>query len=440
MNDFNILAYGAAADGVRDDAPALQQAIDAAHAAGGGRVLIQRGCTVRAGGIELRSRVELHLEKHARLVSATHLEAFPRRVFDQGPEAEKRLWIGCRDAEDVVLSGPGTIDGQCHAFALGETEHIIAPNLAWRPATTCFENCRRLRIQDLNFTNAANWTLHFAGCVDVDVRDVRIANDPRFPNADGIDPDHCRRVRIRGCQIVSGDDCIAIKNTASFARYGPSEDIQISDCRLESGSSAVKIGSESVDAFRGIRVERCRIEASNRGLAIQLRDGGDVEDVEFREIEVETRRRAPVWWGAGEIICVTSLPRSAGVRAGTIRDVRFRHIRGRGENGVVVFAEPAGRIDGLLLEHVDLGLARQTEWNPGFFDLRPCDPGYLPPGGTPAGEPSRQGRPAVRPPAVFSFEGARRVSLREVTSSLAPGDFDGWLPLRASEPVDGLPR
>jgi hypothetical protein len=440
MKDFDILRFGAAADGVADDAAAIQRAIDAAAAAGGGRVVVPAGRTVRAGHFELRSRIDLHVALGARLVSATGIEAFPRHVFTEGPEIEKRLWIGCRHAEDVALSGPGTIDGQCRAFALGETEHIVTPTVRWRPATTCFEDCHRVSVRDLRFVDAANWTLHFAGCTDVEVRDVTIANDPKFPNADGIDPDHCRRVRISGCHIVSGDDCIAIKNTASYARYGPCEDIEIAGCRLRSGSAAVKIGSESVDAFRRIRVSDCAIEASNRGLAIQVRDSGAVEDVEYRGIEVETRRFSPVWWGAGEAIYVTALPRHGGAGAASIRGVRFHDIRCRGENGVVIYGEPEGAIEELTFDRVRLDLARHTPWPSGLFDLRPCAVDFAPARAQPVGEPSHQGRPFRRAPAVFSVEGAQGVRLRGVAYTPPPCDSEPWAPLWAAVPIDGHPR
>lgn len=425
---FDVLDYGAVADGIHDDRAAIQRTIDAAAAAGGGRVLIPAGAQVRAGSFELRSHVELHVAEGAMLLSATNIEAFPQRVFSFGEEADKRIWIGARHATDIILSGKGTIDGQCLAFALGETEHIYKPTVRWRPAMTCFEDVQRLQVCDLTFRDAANWTLHFSGCQDVEVSDIKIFNNIRFPNADGIDPDHCQRVRIRRCHIVSGDDCIVLKNTAPFAQYGPCEDIEISDCRLESASAAFKIGSESHDDFRRVRVRDCVIERSNRGLAIQLRDGGSVEDIEFSNISVETRRYSPDWWGAGEAIYVTALPRNDATCVGAVRDIRFRNIRCSGENGIVVYADPDGRIGALDFENVHIGIERTTQWPAGLLDVRPFKGSYRPLLGKAAADPTPWGHPVQCQPAAVLILGAREVNFRKVTCSLPDGDGGsaGW--------------
>jgi hypothetical protein len=422
----SILDHGAIADGVTNDAPAIQRAIDFVQAAGGGRVIIPAGSRVLAGSFQLKSHIDFHVAEGAVLLSATTKEAFPKKVFSFGEEADKRLWIGAENATDITMSGAGTIDGQCRAFALGETEYIFTPTHTWRPALTCFENIRGITVRDLTFRDAANWTLHFCGCEDVDVHDVKIFNNLKFPNADGIDPDHCRRVRIRGCHIVSADDCIVLKNTAPFMDYGPCEDIEITDCRLESASAAFKIGSESHCDFQRIRMSNCTIERSNRGLALQLRDRGNVRDVEFRDISISTQRFAPVFWGCGEAIYVTALPRKAQTVVGRITDVRFYHINCEAENGVVIYGDPDDRIDNLVFEKVHVGIVKRTEWPSGMFDLRPFQDGYSPKLATPVGEQTPWGFLTSRPKTVFSLDGIKTIKAKDLSYRLQVQDAATW--------------
>lgn len=434
---FSILDFGAVADGTTDDAAAIQRTIDACHAAGGGTVLIPSGCTVRAGTIFLRSHIDFHVAETAVLLSATELESFSHRVFAFGPEADKRAWIVCKDAKQVTLSGTGTIDGQCVAFALEEGPHGFTKTVRWRPAMTCFENVHGIEVRDLLFKDAANWTLHFTGCSDVLVHDIRIFNDLRFPNADGVDPDHCKRVRIERCHIVAADDCVVLKNTAPYNQYGPCEDIYIADCRLESLSSAFKIGSESCADFRRVRMERCTIERSNRGLAIQLRDGGNVEDISFEDIEVETRRFDPMWWGAAEPIYITAHRRNPETVVGSIRNVRFKNIRCRSENGIVIYGAPQGRVDNIRFEKVSVAIERHTPWSSEIFDVRPHAAGLEIADCKPLSQDTPWGRAYQRVPAGVSIEGASGVLFDAVSVSLPRGDSTQWLPVRADSAFQG---
>ena len=66
---------------------------------------------------------------------------------------------------------------------------------------------------------------------------------------------------------------------------------------MRSSSCAIKLGSENMDAIRRVHFSDCIIYASNRGLGIQNRDEGIVEDVVFENITVNCKLNDDVWWG-----------------------------------------------------------------------------------------------------------------------------------------------
>ena len=104
--DFRVAAEGGRAE--------IQQAIDAAAAAGGGRVVVAPGVHP-IGTLRLKSHVELHLEKGAVLLGSTKKEDyddFPRDVCSVSPESSYRALIQAWDADDIAITGKGTIDGQ----------------------------------------------------------------------------------------------------------------------------------------------------------------------------------------------------------------------------------------------------------------------------------------------------------------------------------------
>ena len=235
------------------------------------------------------------------------------------------------------------------------------------------ENVSRLTIRDVTLSRSAFWTVHMAGCRDVLIDGIRILNNLKMANCDGIDPDHCRNVRIANCHIQCADDCIVFKNTAAAMDYGPCENITVTGCTLISTSAAIKFGSESEDAFRNIVVENCAISRSNRGISLQIRDGGCVENVLFHNITIDTRLFHPdVYWGCAEPIAVTVLRRKEGAEPGAVRGVRFSNIFCESENGILVYGEEPGLISDVVFDGVSLRLRRDTDYETGFHDLRPC--------------------------------------------------------------------
>ena len=142
--------------------------------------------------------------------------------------------------KNITISGEGRVDGQGRLRfeedgadgGYGECPLNVTGD---RPRTSFFENIENLTVRNITFYDAAFWTLHMAGCKNVLIDGIRILNNDRGPNNDGIDPDCCQNVVIQNCFIESGDDSIVVKATKSmYEKYGDCENIIIKGCILHS--------------------------------------------------------------------------------------------------------------------------------------------------------------------------------------------------------------
>ncbi len=378
--DFDVLAYGANGDGKTDDSIYIQRAIDDAYQYGGGRVVLDGAKVYYSSSITLRPNVELHIALGSVLKASGNIEDYlhPNKgEKDKGVDISgtpvtlkpSYAFIYGYEAHGAVISGRGVIDGNCYAFVKRVSEYYVTGDFYPRPTMIYIEASNHITIKDITLRNAPFWTLHPAGCNDVLISSIRILNPLDVANSDGIDPDHSSNVRILGCHIECADDCICLKSSKGNMEYGPTENILISDCTLISTSAALKIGTEGTGDFRNVIVRSVCISKSNRGISIQIRDGGNVENVIFSDIMIETRRFSPSFWGSAEPISISSVDRDENTQSGTIRNIRFENITARGENGVFIFGN--GKVSDVTFRSVRIMLEGTSKWEKGVHDYRP---------------------------------------------------------------------
>ncbi len=177
----------------------------------------------------------------------------------------------------------------------------------WRPKLFVLTKCNDLKMLNITINKAPWWSVHMLGCENVLIDGIKIDNNTDVPNCDGINPDHCRNVEVRNCEISCGDDGIAVKTTRQTEDYGPSANINIHDCLLATHDSGLKIGTETTKDIYNVVFERCKIKTSCRGLNIQLRDEGNIYNIVFRDITFTTSYYSAPWWGRGEAISFTAI-------------------------------------------------------------------------------------------------------------------------------------
>jgi hypothetical protein len=325
-NMYPITDFNAAPGCTTLNTTAIQQAIDAAHAANGGTVLIPAG-TWLTGTLYLKSNVTLYLEAQAVLLGSADLDDYTIPVPEGSSPIYAQCLLYCQDAEKVTISGPGTIDGQGAAFPHG-TEGInvedydtlsASPRAFVRPILMKFIHCTDITVTGVTLQNPA----HFIAVLDdVDrfhahgVRGEARANQ----NGDGFQMHNCRNVFISDCQLDCSDDCLPFVHNA--------ENVVVTNCVLSSRWAALRFGPGSQGRMHNIAVSNCVIhDTFGCGIKMQQVDGGTFEDIRFNNLLMDNvtgpiSLRLALWRGWG--VLRDTLP-----PYGTFRNVSFSNIRAR---------------------------------------------------------------------------------------------------------------
>ena len=301
------------------NAAAIQAALDAAAAKGGGTVTVPAGTFV-SGTLWLRPRVELHLAEGAVLKASPDLADY--NTPDAYPEnwgCPDEYWKAChfisaRAAHGASITGPGTIHGNGDAFfddePLPYRDWMKPGAAAWwngirwakdkenlRPGQlVAFVKCRDVAVRGLTIVNAPCWSLWFWGCEHVRVSDYIVRNGMNDGNTDGVDFDCSRDVVLERADIDTGDDAIAIRASALESlptmqgRLGlpaVTDGVVVRDCRLRSTSSVFRIGvGEGV--IRNVSIENVTCDRGGTAVNISTlygnaKTGGvDIEDMTLR--------------------------------------------------------------------------------------------------------------------------------------------------------------
>jgi len=336
--EFDVKSFGAVGDGTTLDTTALQKAIDAASAAGGGVVYFPTGRFL-SGTLTLKSRITLELSPGAVLLGSTRMADYP----------VKHLLYG-QNLEDCAIEGGGAIDGQGDAFFDAKMEPLPRPS----PLIEIWDS-RHLRIEGITIRNAPAWTVHPKNCDDVKIRGISLLNNLRAVNSDGLDIDSSRNVIIADCHIEAGDDCIVLKTTSrGDGPVQPVENVVVTNCVLVSAATALKLGTESHADFRHILFSNCVIRNSRTGIGLLAKDGGTMEDVRFAQIVMTTQPK----WGQGLEwpIVVDVEKRTAESRLSHLRDVSFSDITIYSKGRVMVTGLPESPLENVTFRDIAVRL------------------------------------------------------------------------------------
>lgn len=304
---FNVVDFGAQPSENFNSTACFQKAIDTCAAAGGGTVLVPAGhfCIDM---ISLRDHVELHLENGSLLLSLLEPIPEPGITWTEPSSNPKRYLIGGVKIKNAAITGYGKIDGRGYQrfWNINDgLEHPLYGQRYWpalhRPKGLIhFRESQGIVIRDVTVIDPPCYTIWLLGCDDCDLSGIRVRADLRGPNVDGIDLDCCANARITGCDIICGDDGIALKSDIHELGYDkPCENIVIANCRIKATSDGIRIGYEGDGAIRRVAVSNCVIYETmigismmvalspNDGRGINIMKGPAITDVSFNHLIID---------------------------------------------------------------------------------------------------------------------------------------------------------
>ncbi len=317
---FSVRDFGAVGDGRTIDSPAINKAIDAAAAAGGGTVLFPAG-TYASYSIRLKSSIELRFSPGATILAAdgAHYDlAEPNTPWEAYQDYGHNHWhnslIWGVDLEDVSIVGPGLIHGTGLSKGWGPGLKAEDPGVGNK--AIALKSCRNVLLRDFAILQAGHFGLLATGVDNLTIDNLLIDT-----NRDGMDIDCCRNVRITNCTVNSPwDDAIVLKSSYALGYPRATENVTISNCYVSGywvlgsvldGSwkqyptggkpwctGRIKFGTESNGGFINIAIANCIFEGC-QGLALETVDGAQLQDVSITNITMRNIFSAPIFLRLG---------------------------------------------------------------------------------------------------------------------------------------------
>ncbi|MBV4357289.1 glycoside hydrolase family 28 protein [Pinibacter aurantiacus] len=249
---FNVTNYGASTSS-SNNTTAIQNAINAANAAGGGTVSIPSG-TFLSGPLQIKNNVNLQLS------SGTILKALAYGTYPgSGGTADVAPLINLAGSTNAKISGPGVLEGQGSAWWSAYATTKASGNAIARPAMIGLTSASTIEISGITIQNAPNSHIGIGkNNNSVTVSGVTINSPESSPNTDGIDI-WSPNVDVLNCNISCGDDNIAMNSNSEY--------VNISNCTFGTGHGC-SIGSYASNVNH-ITVDNCTFNGTDNGVRIK---------------------------------------------------------------------------------------------------------------------------------------------------------------------------
>ena len=280
---LDVRDFGAKGDGVTKDTAAIQKALDACAAAGGGKVSVSDG-TFLTGSLILGANTTLEIAPRASLVGSGDIADYPLvNIRWEGEFREgHRALLSASNAANLAITGGGAIFGA--PVALSKLRNPRGPVLIE------LTGCTNTLLENFTTQYQNLWSIHTLFCKNLTARGLTIRSVGA--NGDGMDVDSCDGVTIEHCDINTGDDAISLKSGRGLGAQNlarPTQNVVIRDCRLHSSIyAALGFGTEMSGGIRNVKLENCVISGKQNAIFIKSRDGrgGFMENISGENLTV----------------------------------------------------------------------------------------------------------------------------------------------------------
>ncbi len=329
---FNIINYGAVGDGYTLNTKSINEAITDCSDKGGGKVIVPPGLWL-TGPIELKSNVNLHLEKGALLMLSKNHADYPMLKFPGSGKVTAASPVYGYKLNNVAITGEGIIDGSGETWRpvkkskttasqwksitasggsisedgrmwwpskeamKGEnylknlfkekkrpsTEDFLPVKDYLRPYMILLVKCKNVLFEGPTFENSPKFIMYPNRCENLILRNLKILNEWWAQNGDGIDISACKNVLVYKCVISVGDDGICMKSSKSTKNGSEAalQNIVIADNVVYHAHGGFVIGSNTDGGMKNISVKNCDFIGTDIGLRFKSvrAKGGLVEDI-----------------------------------------------------------------------------------------------------------------------------------------------------------------
>ncbi|XP_062177997.1 exopolygalacturonase-like isoform X1 [Alnus glutinosa] len=345
---FDVMSFGARADGQTDDTRAFRAAWkEACKSSGSVNLLIPKG-TYLIGPIKFAGPCN-------NVSSLTfHLKGYLKATTDLSKYGFSAGWIEFRLVEGLTLTGGGTFDGQ-GAKAWPYNNCPTHSKCILLPTNVKFIAMNKTVVRGVTSLNSKFFHIALVECKNFKGNNIKISAPANSPNTDGIHIERSSSVYFSGSHIGTGDDCISVGQgnsqvTISSITCGPGHGISVGSLGRYRNEGDVS----------GLVVRDCTMTGTSNGIRIKTwansPGSSAATNMTFENIVMNNVTNPII---IDQAYCPFSSCTSMAPSRVKISDIYFKNIRGTSSSKVAVALECSKGMpcQNIYLEDVHLDLS-----------------------------------------------------------------------------------